>query len=550
MAVEDKNPIYEYLKSEGMTDLSEKDFVTKYTNRDNLLSVLEWLKDNGNTDLAFEDFSDKYFPEEQAEPVGKQEEVSSKGSEATSATSTEPSQPSQETEYFIPQDSIAVESGYVDPSADLNPEVEGGEGAGTLYNLLEGVEVTAPEQVDDTTVGSRLYNSFRSALDSFNEGIFSQTELLNSFAVSVMNIPSDALNALGYEDLAESLRTDPQETWSYLQANNQSLKALAEITDYYARTSESFREQLPEDYGNIENSIRQGNYLRAGEELVSGIIGSSPSLLYLGVTGGTGGATTVGSILGQAFIKTLPFSATNFRELQREGVDVPESLLPVYSVMNGMVEILDANIGASSFVRREIAGGRLKAEGVQDLITGYLSKSFKENGIPFALLRGGASEGIVQLSHNVIDKYSGIDPDRGLLDNVANGILIGAGMSGAIPSISKVGNAIANKTNRDRVNTLESEINSLKENLENTDNTDTQEAIQELIESKTDEINEIITESESEQANLTEEELNEVVKENNKETSIKDDLESENNNLTDDVKEMLTEEVAQEESVD
>src|SRR5699024_5058898 len=263
-----------------------------------------------------------------------------------------------------------------------------------------------------------------------------------------------------------------------------------------------------------------------------------------------GAVTSATRVLGQTFTKTLPFSATNYRELQRQEVEVPNDLLPVYSVMNGMVEILDANIGASSFLRREIAGGRLKAEGVQDLITGYLSKSFKENGIPFALLRGGASEGIVQLSHNIIDKYSGIDPDRGLMDNVANEMIIGGWMSGSIVSIGKLCNAISNKENRDRVNTLESEINSLKENLENTDNTDPQEAIQELIESKTDEINEIITESESEQANLTEEELNEVVKENNKETSIKDDLESENNNLTDDVKEMLTEEVAQEESVD
>src|SRR5699024_10354965 len=132
---------------------------------------------------------------------------------------------------------------------------------------------------------------------------------------------------------------------------------------------------------------------------------------------------------------------------------------------------------------------RLKAEGVQDLITGYLSKSFKENGIPFALLRGGASEGIVQLSHNVIDKYSGIDPDRELLDNVANGILIGAGMSGAIPSISRVGNAIANKTNRDRVNTLESEINTLKDDLNNIENDSSRKAVRNEIERKKDEIN-------------------------------------------------------------
>src|SRR5699024_1271216 len=181
---ENKNPVIE----ETYRLLGLKSSGVKYEDFEESLKRPEVMQEAYNIlSLESEGVSIGDFSESRG--LGKQEEVSSKGSEATSATYIEPSQPSQETEYFIPQDSVAVESGYVDPSADLNPEVEGGEGAGTLYNLLEGVEVTAPEQVDDTTVGSRLYNSLISSVSSFNEGLSATPELIYSLSSSIVNIP-------------------------------------------------------------------------------------------------------------------------------------------------------------------------------------------------------------------------------------------------------------------------------------------------------------------------------------------------------------------------
>ena len=116
----DKNPIYDYLKSEGMTDLSEQEFVNKYTDREQLQPVYDWLKENGNTDLEFEPFADKYFPSP------KSNEVSGQGLKNTSGTFGEPSQTSQSTN--IDQATLAEQStgaGYVLPegAVDLtNPE--------------------------------------------------------------------------------------------------------------------------------------------------------------------------------------------------------------------------------------------------------------------------------------------------------------------------------------------------------------------------------------------------------------------------------------------
>ena len=173
----DKNPIYDYLKSEGMTDLSEQDFVNKYSDREQLQPVYDWLKENGNTDLEFEPFADKYFPSP------KSSEVSGQGSTATSATSTGASQPSQNTNFD--QATLAEQStgvGYVLPegAVDLtNPEqgiyayydpnlvnVDTGE-MGDVVNRLEAVEVVptmdeSGEIVEEpVTVLESIKNSFK-----------------------------------------------------------------------------------------------------------------------------------------------------------------------------------------------------------------------------------------------------------------------------------------------------------------------------------------------------------------------------------------------------
>lgn len=173
----DKNPIYDYLKSEGLTDLSEQDFVNKYSDREQLQPVYDWLKENGNTDLEFEPFADKYFPSP------KSNEVSSQGSAVTSGISGEPSQTSQSTS--TDQATLAEQStgvGYVLPegSVDLtNPEqgiyayydpnlvnVDTGE-MGDVVNRLEAVDISPTReqlglQEEDTlsAIGS-IKNSLR-----------------------------------------------------------------------------------------------------------------------------------------------------------------------------------------------------------------------------------------------------------------------------------------------------------------------------------------------------------------------------------------------------
>src|SRR6056297_8186 len=59
--MEDQNPIYEYLKEQGMTDLDEQSFLDKYSQPENAKEVYSYIKEQDMTDLSEEDFTSKYL---------------------------------------------------------------------------------------------------------------------------------------------------------------------------------------------------------------------------------------------------------------------------------------------------------------------------------------------------------------------------------------------------------------------------------------------------------------------------------------------------------
>lgn len=143
-----ENPIYNYLKGEGLTDLNESDFVAKYTDRENLQGVYTYLKDNGNTDLDFTAFADKYFPLGKAEEVSSQEPGdTSVTSEPQSSSSTELSVGSGET--LVGQSDTAyatvpseVQLVEVAPSEDspISFSESVANSVGNIWNNLQGID--------------------------------------------------------------------------------------------------------------------------------------------------------------------------------------------------------------------------------------------------------------------------------------------------------------------------------------------------------------------------------------------------------------------------
>ena len=57
----DQNPIYDFLKSNKLTDLDEKSFVSKYSAPENAKEIYSFFIENKLTDLDSAGFYDKYL---------------------------------------------------------------------------------------------------------------------------------------------------------------------------------------------------------------------------------------------------------------------------------------------------------------------------------------------------------------------------------------------------------------------------------------------------------------------------------------------------------
>jgi len=515
----------------------------------------------GDFDISFETFTSRMGVGEEVlaeESVGKPLEDSSVGSENTSQISTEPLRPSQEARVATPRQPVPTGEGIgvelPEGSQIIDTALKAGEQLAYLTpegmegRVLTPVEITAEREPDRTSVTQRMSASFMAGLNSLNEGIFRTPELIYRISGAILNLPSGILQRMGIERLAETLSFDINAGWEEMVNTDYSvLKLTAEIADYYAQAEQEYSGRLPDEYGDITGAISEGNWASAGEYLASGVINSIPSLALLGATGGTAGAGGIARQGLRAFSKTLPFSGSNMAELQREGVDVPDNLLPIYATMKGMSEIIDANIGASAVLRREISRG-LGREQVEQLVKGYLGKVFKANGIPMSVVQGSASEGLVQLTQNIIDKYSGIDPNRNLMDNVANGMIIGGGMTGTMASGGSLSRAIADRGRRKLVKQLEAELADLIEDANKVEGDVLYEKVQDQIEAKTEQLDNEVEQAINEQSNMTEEEISEVVRKNTEEDSLEAELDSERDNLSETTQSLVEGEISPETS--
>src|SRR5699024_10677376 len=311
------------LKSEGMTDLSEQDFVNKYSDREQLQPDYEWLKENGNTDLEFEPFADKYFPSP------KSNEVSGQGSQNTSGTCGDPSQTSQSTS--PDQATLAEQStggGYVLPegAVDLtNPEqgiyayydpnlvnVDTGE-MGDVVNRLEAVDITPPavhkereEREPTSTTWEVIKNSVAQVPAIFNEAIFSMPEFLYNFFSMPQNLVADitgweGLRTGSYEDLTEGTVVG---------------EALASVTSDVADSArmsmEYYQDQIRFESEGVVDALSNGNFLEAGQQLASEVIKTLPTMLQMAVSGGVTNLSQAGKVT-KTVANSIPFMSSSYQ---------------------------------------------------------------------------------------------------------------------------------------------------------------------------------------------------------------------------------------------
>lgn len=470
----EENPIYDYLKAEGLTDLNESDFVAKYTDRTNLQGVYTYLKENGNTDLEFTAFADKYFP------LGGAQEVSAQGSAGTSQTSGQPSGSSAE------------------PSSEPRRLAEFPDVV-TLVDVPEGEEIGVEKK---SAIGD-IYYSLAAGSSAAGQMIAGIPQYLYELAAIPQNILADAVANNAGEEAAAFLRADFEQV-----KDLPPLQAAAKVSNYYKELSEENREQVTQFEQGIVENLGNGNFADAGRQVVNSIAESVPSMMTMLATSGAGQAAQLGTI-GRHALSALPFASGSYQELEGNE-NLPDAYKPVVAGLHGLSEIVfEQSFGTTALVE-EIINNKISREGVKQFVEGYLQKALSSQGIPMALVRGGASEAATELSNNIIDKYTGVDPDRNLMQGVADAAIVGSVMDGGIRTVSTLSDAVVG-SNKQRATELEQEINREREDLNNPEVSErAKDVIQESLESKTEELDEIIGESREQLSQLSPEQQQQV----------------------------------------
>lgn len=450
--------------------------------------------------------------EEEVKPVteGKQEEVSlsdSKDSSGQSLEQLESSRPQVVAgENVFLQEGEELISGETEEGAYLAIRQPDGE----YSNVLEPVEVTATRNIEtaeaeedtadwvNTTFGSRLKNSIMASVSDFNTGLATTPEFLYGLGSVAFNALADGLDKI-QEGLGDSVRIDPEAGYEYLASGRYNpLRLLMEYADSQKDNAEYHNTQLPEDFHSIETSLVNGDFLRAGEQLLTSVVSSAPSLVYLSMTGGAGAGQTVTRTamqtaqrtLGRTALVTLPFSASEYqRELDNVDSQMNPTLRPVYSLLSGMSEILDAEIGASSIIRGQIANKTTGVRQVAELATGYVEKALAKEGIPKYVFNGAVSEGTIRFTQNVISKYSGSNPDLDLKDGIFDSILVGGALSGSVATKTHVTNRIVKSLSDARLKKNLDRIESLRKEVESATSPEVAEVLQDRMESVVADIN-------------------------------------------------------------
>lgn len=416
----------------------------------------------------------------------KDQEVDSQGSAPTSQTSGTPSGSSEE------------------PSLAGSGEILVGEGDttyATVPDVIQMVDAPQDEQnltPDRNSVLSDAYNSLLAGSAQLGAGLAGIPEFLYEVFALPQNIAADIT---GYE----GLRADFD---NIAQGEYNPLKAVSDLSKYYGTLSEDASAQVTKFDQDILGSITSGDLGGAGRQLLNNMVGSVPSMLAMATTSGASTAANIGT-LGRHALTALPFASGYLQEIENNP-NVNDTYKPVIAALNGLSEIVFEESFGSTALIRDIVAEKIGREGVKQFAEGFLGKALSSQGIPAALVRGGASEGATQLAQNIIDKYSGIDPDRDLMQGVTDAVITGAVMDGGIRTVNSISNAVVG-SNKTQAEQLEAEIKQQQQDLNNPEvSVEAKDLISESVEAKTEQLSGLIDESREQLSNLPTGQLGEV----------------------------------------
>lgn len=347
--------------------------------------------------------------------------------------------------------------------SELGQVYDAAQGQGAATAVQQQAQSRPVDTLTDpaTQPYSGIGNNVAVGLNKAYEGLAKIPRLVYGAAAVPQNFLADQLDMPGLEAKYDN----------FLQMTNATpvtspLTMLDQLGDYYGEEAEGYAAKTQKYDDTIMGSLNKGNFKQAGSQILDQIAESAPSIAVMAMTSGAGNTAGL-SQTAKTLANALPFMSQRNAELQDDG-SVPEWLKPVNAAANGLAEVVfDQSFGTQAaiqgIVNRFQSEGREAAVNAAKELTGsFLNGALKTVDVIKPFAKGAVEEASTQLAQNIVDKYT-VDPEKDLMEGVADAAIVGSAMTGGITTAGK----IALPTQRTQVRELEGQQQALLNELGN-----------------------------------------------------------------------------------
>jgi hypothetical protein len=328
-------------------------------------------------------------------------------------------------------------------------------------------------------------------------------------------------------DIADVFGADWLRT--YYSEDVPMLKDMRAIQDKFYEHAEFYKERQREYDKNISESIANGNYNDAFQQLISGSLESLPDMA-LSAASGLGVLKSGLAVLGTT-------QAVNRYSEIKDNDNMSGLAKTSDAILTGMAEAVFEGLtgtAQSAKIFKEIIKkeGKEKASVViKNGIKEFYETAAKKYPLLITPLGEGMSELGTQISQNIIAKYSGADPNRNIMEGASDAFLLGSFMGGGFGVLNASANQVASSKAKKQINESISKISEIDYILKKTQDIpeDVRSSLTALKENLEENVKKAISNVNSKFSNLNEDQQNEFLRIKRRLNEINQEIENSEN---------------------
>ena len=297
---------------------------------------------------------------------------------------------------------------------------------------------------------------------------------ITSTASGIYRIPKLVYDTFAIpQNLAADILDKPELKANYDAISKGTYNPLGVIdktADYLQQSSADWEKNKRKYDENITSQLMNGDFKGAAMQIGDQIESSIPGMLSMYLTGPAAAAAKFGPT-ARTLTMAAPFSGSQLNQI-KDNPGIPDYLKPVNAWLNGTAEVvLEEQFGTKSLVddalRISKTEGREAAVETIKNVLRPLGERFIKKVQPITNIVGnGLEEGITTLSQNIIDKYTGVDPNRGIFDGVSDAVIVGSAQGAGATALGKGMDVLTNPKNQVKIDALSKQRDDLMNDLD------------------------------------------------------------------------------------